>query len=96
MRMSATRRREFGGAEPVVKHTFARSGENYANVAGVENGSGTLSQVLNTVPGATYALQFFLANDSNAPANSFRAVVNGTVLYNAARKGLALHCDRPG
>ena len=61
--------------------TFARSGENYANLAPELGQVGTLRQTLNTTAGRSYTLTFFLANDANDPVNFFRAVVNGTVLY---------------
>ncbi|CAA9267558.1 MAG: hypothetical protein AVDCRST_MAG42-3071 [uncultured Chthoniobacterales bacterium] len=61
--------------------TFANSGENYANLAPEVGQVGTLRQTLNTTAGQSYTLSFFLTNDSNEPVNFFRAVVNGTVLY---------------
>ena len=61
--------------------TFARSGENYANLAPEVGQAGTLRQTLSTTAGQRYTLSFYLANDVNEPVNFFRAVVDGTVLY---------------
>ncbi|MDQ6654758.1 MAG: PEP-CTERM sorting domain-containing protein [Verrucomicrobiota bacterium] len=52
--------------------TFAQSGIGYANLE--RTGSiGTLSQTISTVPGQTYSISFYLANDSGVAPNSFAA-----------------------
>ena len=61
--------------------TFARSGENYANLAPEVGQTGLLTQNLTTTAGQRYTLSFYLANDSEVPTNFFRAVVSGTELY---------------
>jgi hypothetical protein len=66
-----------------TSQTFARSGENYANLAPAVGQTGSLSQVLTTTPGQLYALSFFLANDSALPTNFFRVIVNGSVIFSA-------------
>jgi hypothetical protein len=63
---------------------FARTGENYANLAPAVGQEGSLSQVLSTTPGRSYNLSFFLANDSAEPVNFFRVIVNGAVIYDTA------------
>jgi hypothetical protein len=64
--------------------SFARTGENYANLAPELAQVGTLRQTLSTTAGRSYTLSFYLANDSDEPVNFFRAVVNGTILYEAS------------
>ena len=61
--------------------TFAHSGENYANLAPEIGQAASLSQTLSTVAGRRYTLSFFLANDSSLPVNFFRALVNGSVVF---------------
>jgi len=61
---------------------FAHSGTRHANL----EFSGTaafasLSQVLTTTAGTAYTLSFWLANDSAAPTNFFRALINGAVVF---------------
>jgi hypothetical protein len=60
---------------------FAHSGNRYANLAPAFQQTGSLSQVLNTVAGATYSLSFWLANNSSMPTNFFQALVNGAVRF---------------
>jgi hypothetical protein len=60
---------------------FAHSGNRYANLAPAFQQTGSLSQVLNTVAGATYSLSFWLANNSSMPTNFFQALVNGALAF---------------
>jgi hypothetical protein len=60
---------------------FAHSGNQYANLAPAFGATGSLSQVLNTVAGATYSLSFWLANNSSVPTNFFQALVNGALAF---------------
>ena len=67
---------------------FAHSGNNYANL-GATPGFGSLSQVLGTTIGQSYALSFWLANDiTTGPAgNSFQVLFNGIQVFSLTNSG---------
>ncbi len=60
---------------------FARSGNQYANLAPDVGSVGSLSQVINVAAGQVYTLSFFLANNSSAPTNFFQALINGAIVF---------------
>jgi hypothetical protein len=55
------------------------SGDYYA-VLGTVGTLGTLSQTVNTTPGATYTLSYFMASDGGMP-NEFKVAWNGATLF---------------
>jgi hypothetical protein len=64
-------------ADPV----FAHAGAHHAFLGTGAGGFGSLTQILNTVPGVSYTLSFFLAHDVTfAPDNQFSVFFNGTVI----------------
>jgi hypothetical protein len=60
---------------------FAHSGVHHAFLGTGNFGFGSLTQVLNTTPGQSYTLSFFLAHDvTQTPNNNFSVFFNGTVI----------------
>jgi hypothetical protein len=65
------------GSDPL----FARSGAHHAFLGTGNFGFASLNQVLNTVPGVSYTLSFWLAHDvTSAPNNQFSVFFNGTMI----------------
>jgi len=60
--------------------SYVHSGADGARLGPVNN-DGFLSQVLPTIPGGTYDLQFWLKNDLDCCPNDFSVSWNGTTLY---------------
>ncbi|MGZ5552026.1 MAG: hypothetical protein ACXWHF_00150 [Chthoniobacterales bacterium] len=58
----------------------AHSGVNYANL-GATATTGSLSQLLTTMPGRLYTLSFFLTNNTILPTNFFQAFFNGSLVF---------------